>query len=161
MCPISGQYPKKERELRPKLPLICFDICRTGSFSELLIELSRLSVHSYARKRKEEIVHFINSYLEHHYTDPLNIDKIAEEIGYSRGYLFSFYKQKTGTTIGRNLQDIRLNHAKQLLRESDFPVEKICYRCGFSDISNFYRMFKKQTGESPTGFRKKTRACHR
>ena len=122
---------------------------------ELLIELSRLSVHSYARKRKEEIVHFINSYLEHHYTDPLNIDKIAEEIGYSRGYLFSFYKQKTGTTIGWNLQDIRLNHAKRLLRECDFPVEKICYRCGFSDISNFYRMFKKQTGESPAEFRKK------
>lgn len=122
---------------------------------ELLIELSRLSVHSYTKKRKEEIAHSITSYLEKHYRETLNIQKIADEFGYSRGYLFSFFKQKTGTTIGQMLWSIRLKKAKQLLLETELPVEKICYQCGFSDVSNFYRSFKKKMGKSPAEFRKR------
>lgn len=122
---------------------------------ELLIELSRLSVHSYSKKRKDEVVYFITSYLEKRYAEPLDIQKIADEFGYSRGYLFAFYKQKTGTTIGQTLLEIRLKRVKQLLLESDLSVEKICYQCGFSDISNFYRSFKRKVGMSPTEFRQR------
>lgn len=121
---------------------------------ELLIKLSRLSVHSYTKKRKEEIINLINSYLEKHHGEMLNIQKIADETGYSRGYLFSFYKQKTGNTIAHTLQAIRLKHAKRLLLETNLSVEKICYQCGFSDISNFYRLFKQKMEQSPTSFRK-------
>lgn len=41
-------------------------------------------------------------------------------------------------------------------RESAVPVERIGYRCGFSDPSNFYKQFRRETGTVPSAWRKKT-----
>jgi AraC-like DNA-binding protein len=49
--------------------------------------------------------------------------------------------------------DIRLGHAARLLVDSPNSVADICYLCGFNNISNFNRIFKKKKGCSPTAFR--------
>lgn len=120
---------------------------------ELLIGLARLSFQSCAKRRKEGMVDFIRSHLESCYGEPLNIRRLAAEAGLSRGYLHAFYKRKTGETIGRTLLNIRIRKAVELLRETALSVERICYRCGFSDPANFYRTFKRETGKRPGDFR--------
>ena len=57
----------------------------------------------------------------------------------------------------RYLIDCRLAAAKKYLAETDLEIGKIVDLCGFSDNSNFSRMFRSATGVSPTGFRRQFR----
>lgn len=124
---------------------------------ELLIALARRSFRSYHQKRREELIEHIRSYLQKFCMNPLNIRQIAEETGYSYGYLQSFYKQKTGESIGNTLLKNRLRKAQELLCETDLPIEQLCRDCGFPDPSDFYRIYKRETGETPGKWRKRSR----
>jgi AraC-like DNA-binding protein len=65
-----------------------------------------------------------------------------------------FFKQKTGKKFIDYLHETRLASAKQLLLSSDFTVAEIAYQTGFKTTSNFNLLFKKNTGLSPTSYRK-------
>lgn len=124
---------------------------------ELLIALARRSFHSCHQKRREELVEYIRTHLQKSCMKPLNIRRIAEETGYSYGYLQSFYKRRTGESIGNTLLKIRLRKAQDLLRGTDLPIEQLCRNCGFPDPSDFYHVFKRETGETPGSWRRKSR----
>lgn len=110
---------------------------------ELLIELARLNTRSFARKRREEISGIVSDYLYRNYRQPISMQKIANEIGLSRGRLLTLYHQQTGRTIGKTLLDIRLGEAKRRLAESgEEPIERICHLSGFTDLANFYKYFR-------------------
>lgn len=121
---------------------------------ELLINLARLSNSLFAKRRRDNIVDFVTSYMCEHYQKPLSISQIANEFGISKGYLFSFYRKHAGETIGRKLLKIRLAKAKELLTETNMKIESLCYYCGFSDLCNFYKVFKRESGCSPGKYRK-------
>jgi len=70
----------------------------------------------------------------------------------SKNYLFDFYRRATGRTIGETLLAIRLEEVKKLIA-GGMKIEAACYRCGFSDLSNFYRVFRRETGVAPGAFR--------
>ena len=124
---------------------------------ELLIELARRSFRSSHQKRREGLIEYIRSHLQKFCMDPLNIRRIAEETGYSYGYLQSFYKQKTGESIGNTLLRIRIRKAQDLLCGTDLPIEQLCRNCGFPDPADFYHVFKRETGETPGAWRRKSR----
>lgn len=121
---------------------------------ELLIELARLSTRSFVRKRREEISGIVYDYLCRNYRQPISMQKVANGIGLSRGRLLTLYHQQTGRTIGKTLLDIRLNEAKRRLSESDGDsIERICYLSGFTDLANFYKYFRRETGMTPGDYR--------
>ncbi len=121
---------------------------------ELLVEFSRQSSRMFHRKRRHEAVDSIEKYLRDHFGEPFRCEDAAREVGMSKGYLFSFYRRSAGRTIGETLLEIRLEEAKKLLRETDMSIETICFRCGFSDLSNFYKIFKREVGAAPGAFRR-------
>ena len=121
---------------------------------ELLIQLARLSSRSYAKKRHAELVDLIRDYLRAHLAESISMERLAEQFGLSAGYLHTLFRQQTGTTIGKTLLSLRIQEAKRMLRESTVPVERICYRCGFSDPSNFYKQFRREAGTVPGAWRK-------
>ena len=55
------------------------------------------------------------------------------------------------------IKNLRLDKAKWLLRTEVFSITEICSECGFHDIRTFNKLFKKETGLSPTSFRKNYR----
>lgn len=126
---------------------------------ELLLSLARHSFRSYHQKRRKELIEYIRSYLQKFCMNPLKIRRIAEEMGYSYGYLQSFYKQKTGESIGKTLLKIRIQKVQDFLSETNLPIEQLCRKCGFKDPSDFYHIFKRETGETPGSWRKKSRKC--
>lgn len=121
---------------------------------ELLIEFSRQSARLFRRRRRQDAAGYIDRFLREHYAEPFDCERAAREVGLSKGYLFSFYRGATGRTIGDTLLAIRIGEAKRLLRESTMKIETVCYRCGFSDLSNFYKVFRRETGEAPGKYRK-------
>ena len=124
---------------------------------ELLLELSRSSLKGFSRNRKMIVLHFIRKKLLSPGAEMPDIPALCAESGFSRGYLLSAYKKTFLESMGQTLLKNRINQTIDLLKNTDHPVSLICRICGFPDISNFYRVFRRETGHSPAFFRKQNR----
>ncbi len=121
---------------------------------KLLVEFSRLGVRLFRRRRRQKTVTGIDNYLREHFSEPFRSEAVAREVGISQRYLSNFYRRATGSPLQKRLLEIRIEEAKKLLTGSDLPVEVICRQCGFSDRSNFYKVFRRETGVPPGVFRR-------
>jgi len=81
--------------------------------------------------------------------------EVAEKSGMSEASLTRFLKKRTGKTFIDNLNDIRISQAVCKLIDTHDTITEICYNCGFNNISNFNRIFKKRKECTPTEYREK------
>ena len=85
---------------------------------------------------------------------PLNISDIAAELGITREYFYTLFKNDTGKSPTQYLLDLRIEKACTMLRESDYPICLIAQHTGFSDNTYFSRKFHELVGVSPSAYRK-------
>ncbi len=83
----------------------------------------------------------------------ITLGKAAEHFGLSQGYLSRYIKSRTGYTFSALVQKLRLKEAAYLLINSSLSVEEIVYQVGYTDVSNFYRVFKESYQMTPGEFR--------
>ena len=86
---------------------------------------------------------------------PGTIASYASEIGISENYLSRLVKKYTGRSVGAWIDIVRIQRAKRMLAETHLPVIDIAAGVGVEDQSYFSRLFKKETGLTPSAFRKK------
>lgn len=84
----------------------------------------------------------------------LSVNDIANKLSLSTSYLQHLYKQFFSTTVSNDITDSRIEYAKQLLISTDMKVSVIARKCGYNTDVHFMRMFKKQTGKTPSQYRK-------
>ena len=82
----------------------------------------------------------------------INGDVVGRHLGMSRGHLYRKLKALSGMSISEYVKAIRLEKAKELLKEKRWTISEITHKTGFSSISHFSRSFKAAYGKSPTGF---------
>ncbi len=97
----------------------------------------------------------VKDYLDLHYQEKITLDRLAEEFFINKFYLTRVFREQFGLTINHYLLQIRITHAKRLLRFSDLSIEKIAVECGMADANYFARLFKKVEECSPGEFRKR------
>ena len=102
--------------------------------------------------KKMEISH-IRAYLDEHYQEKISLEAISEMFFVDKYYLSRLFKAQYGVTMMAYLQQVRVTHAKQMLRFSQKSVEEIGLECGIGGQSYFSRVFKKMEGVSPSEFR--------
>ena len=85
---------------------------------------------------------------EENFSKPIQLNTVAERLGYSKYYFCSRFKALTGTTYIHYLNTVRISHACRLL-QSGTSVTEAGSACGFTDISYFIQMFKKMYGVTP------------
>lgn len=95
----------------------------------------------------------VQEYIENHYKEEIRLNDLAEIARMTPTAFSRFFKLRTGRSISDYLIDIRLGHATRALVDSTTSIAEICYECGFNNISNFNRIFKKKKGSSPKVFR--------
>ncbi len=95
----------------------------------------------------------VQEYIERHYKEAIRLSDLAEIARMTPTAFSRFFKLRTGRSISDYLIDIRLGHATRALVDSTTSIAEICYECGFNNISNFNRIFKKKKGSSPKLFR--------
>jgi AraC-like DNA-binding protein len=105
--------------------------------------------HSYNSRRIENAFEYMNQ----NFDKSITLSEVAKlanmtEVSFSR-----FFKQRTGNTFIDSLNEIRLGHATRILIETTENVSEVAYDCGFNNISNFNRIFKKKKGCTPKEFR--------
>ena len=102
---------------------------------------------------REEIVSGVQELLEKKYSSALSLETIAAEYNISVSYLAHIFKEITGVSVMRHLLLIRVREAQRYLEQTPLPVKEIAEKCGFNDVSNFGRTFRKETGCAPREYR--------
>jgi AraC-like DNA-binding protein len=85
----------------------------------------------------------------------ITLEKVASIASLSTPSFCRYFKKRTNKTFVQLLNEIRISHACRLLMEEDFPVERICFICGYTNVSYFIKQFKRTTGLTPLSYKKK------
>jgi AraC-like DNA-binding protein len=99
----------------------------------------------------------VRRYIEENYYHDIHLDDLADRFSINKFYLSRKFKEAYGFTINQFITNLRITHAKELLRFSEFNMTEICIRTGFNDSAYFTRVFKKEEGISPSDFKKQWR----
>lgn len=97
------------------------------------------------------------SYIQNHYSLPVSIEEISDYVGVNRSYLSSLFKEYTGLSPIKYLQNFRITRAQHMLRITDLSIESIALSCGYQSAESFHKIFRKLTGMSPKTFRNEHR----
>jgi AraC-like DNA-binding protein len=131
-------------------------------FLTILYELSKCDgAHTLASSSFAKIevssdsrrVQKVKSYIEQNYKKEIRLTTLADIAGMSPSAFSRFFKLHTGRNLSEYIIDQRLGYASRMLVDSTNSVAEISYDCGFNNLSNFNRIFKKRKGCSPSEFR--------
>ena len=104
-------------------------------------------------KRMDQVYEFIMA----HYQEKITLHQVASMINMSDSAFSHFFKKSTKRSFSKFLTDARLAHACKQLLETQDSVSEICFQCGYSNLSNFNRLFKKYKGMTPVAYRQQIR----
>lgn len=123
---------------------------------ELLIQIHRLPAEK-PRKKERFVMHEIEQavqYFTENYNTPISIDQYAQSHNLSISWFIQNFKQYTGTTPTQYILLLRISNAKDLLENTAYNVSEIANIVGYDNPLYFSRIFKKQSGVSPSEYRK-------
>lgn len=124
---------------------------------ELLLQLFRYFPDFFKMfdDEKNELIYKIQKDFEINYSQEISLADLSRKYNISQSYLSHIFKATTGKSIKSYLLACRITAAKKYLVNSNKRISEIVELCGFSDCSNFSRIFKRTTGLSPLDFRQK------
>lgn len=155
----SGIVLPNARTLFPLLQEICNETNnkKEAGYLNILvnkafIEVIRLLADE--KKPADNYVEQVKNYINYHFFSIQNIDEIAAHISLNKVYLQKIFREKTGLTLWKYLTDFRMEKAAYFLIHSETPVSDIDELVGINSRQNFYVLFKKTYGMSPSKYRK-------
>ncbi|MGB4659228.1 MAG: PocR ligand-binding domain-containing protein [Mobilitalea sp.] len=102
---------------------------------------------------EKELSNRIKKYLNQHYASKITIESLCEIFLCSKSTLTNTFKNSFGTSIMEFLAQIRIDQAKQLLKNDSLTIKSIAVSCGFSDQNYFTKVFQKYMQMTPSGYR--------
>ena len=132
------------------------DMRINGKLNDLLTLLMESSWHREAHTNapKKMEISRVKSFLDEHYGEKLSLESMASHFFIDKHYLARLFKEQYGVTLVTYLQQVRITHAKRMLRFTDKSIEEIGLECGIGELNYFSRVFKKLEGVSPSEFRR-------
>ena len=104
---------------------------------------------SYNSRRVKKTMEYMNA----NFDKAITLSDVAKLANMTQTAFSRFFKTRTGVNFIDSLNDIRLGHASRMLIETTETVAEIAYNCGFNNIANFNRLFKKKKNCTPKEFR--------
>ncbi|MGO4376068.1 helix-turn-helix transcriptional regulator, partial [Paenibacillus sp. MCAF20] len=100
------------------------------------------------------LVERVRAVIEQNYANgDLTAADIGKAVFLTPTYVSLLFKQETGQTVGEYLTQVRIDKAKELLRDPQYKSYDICHAIGYTDPSYFTKLFKKATGVTPSVYR--------
>ena len=99
-----------------------------------------------------EVVHRVLQHIQHNFQESMSLKTLAERVGLRPVHLGQLIKEETGTLFTTYLNRLRIDRAKELLREAGRRPNEVARIVGYPDANYFYKVFRKQTGMTPTEF---------
>ena len=98
------------------------------------------------------IIKYIN---EHYNSYDLSLEDISKNTFLTPAYICVIFKDFTGKTVNKYITEYRIMQAKELLKDSNIKMNDIALKVGYRDGNYFAKIFKKETGYSPSEYRRK------
>ena len=128
-----------------------------ASLLNIFADFSNRQLFSQTEKSDDHRVETIKTtitYIRDHYQEKIYIRDLASLIGLNEQYFCRFFKKAIGMSPIEYLNEYRIRQAVRLLKDSSLPVTEICLDCGYNNMGNFLREFRKYTGTTPLQYRK-------
>lgn len=93
-------------------------------------------------------------FFKHHLSEPITLDRIAREAGISPFHFAHLFRKKVGVTPHRYLVQLRMEHARSVLEQTDLPIADVAAACGYMHAGHFASAFQKQFSMSPAAYRR-------
>lgn len=110
-------------------------------------------IHSESPRYNSRRIEKCMQYLNQNYDKNVMLSDVADLANMAEAAFSRFFKLKTGFTFIDCLTDIRLAHASRMLIDSTLSISEVAFQCGFNNMSNFNRVFKRKKGCTPKEFR--------
>ena len=148
-----------ELELAGARPFL--EIRARALLTDLLVQLSRAVVISpvqppdstAVQRWHRVLIREAIRYLDENFTRPVSVGEVASRLHLSPNYLSTIFHRECGQTLRGYLVRLRVERARQLLRETHHPIKAIAGLAGFSDEFYFSRVFRRILGRPPGAFR--------
>ncbi|MFZ4707959.1 MAG: AraC family transcriptional regulator [Bacteroidales bacterium] len=105
------------------------------------------------RESKSRRIDTICKYIEENFAKDISLTDVSSIVAMSESSFSHFFKKRTGRSFISYLNDVRIGQSTKLLFETTNSIAEISFVCGFSNISNFNRIFKKIKGQTPSEYR--------
>ena len=124
----------------------------SASKNQRLLSVSKTSITD-DFDNSDRIKLFYN-FIEDNYANKISLDQISSMMNMSKVSFNRFIKKSTDKTFVEYLNDVRVENASRMLAEEEYGISQIAYKCGFYNMANFNRVFKKIKGSTPSQYRK-------
>ncbi len=124
------------------------------SLSELNQEISEILTSIQQSKESADIDQQILEYIQDNYHLKINLNDVAEHFHFNYNYLSNYFTSVMGTNFSDYINRIRIEKAKELLRQEKESINDIAEEIGFSDVGYFSKVFKKAVGLTPSKYRR-------
>lgn len=121
------------------------------------IKKFQYSMRAVFNKKASRVPYVINSaiaYIEKHYMGNISLDELANHVGLTPQYFSAYFKEETKVNFVDYVTKLRIDKAKELIRNSQMSVQETCFIVGYHDPNYFSRIFKKMEGITPTTYKK-------
>lgn len=120
------------------------------------IDKQQLPIHPMNQKEKDKTIlaNSIKHYLETHHSEDISLESLSSSMYISPTYMSKLFKQETGESPINYLIKVRMEKAKELLKQNQYSIKEIANLVGYQDAYHFSKLFKKSTGISPSEYMK-------
>jgi AraC-like DNA-binding protein len=132
-----------------ELMSILHDLSTSRNFTTLSDMSFNVETPCYNSRRIEKIMNYLNN----NFSENITLGDAAKIAGMAEVSLSRFFKLRTGKTFVETLNEVRLGHATRMLIDTTNSINEIAYKCGFNNMSNFNRIFKKKKISTPKEYR--------
>ncbi len=120
-----------------------------GSNLQMLSSISFLEEINKTQNSKLDSVY---EFVMNNFSNPISLDEISDIAFMNKTAFCKYFKDRTNKTFNQFLTEVRINYAKRLFLEGGRQIAEVGYECGFNNLSNFNRQFRKYTSSTPSSY---------
>jgi len=117
------------------------------------VELAIQRIREEREQRTSGVLENAITFIQEKFREELSLEDVAEHVHLNPYYFSKIFKQQTGETFIDYVTRLRIEKAKQLIKDGSFSLKEVCYLVGYKDPNYFSRVFKKVTGVTPSEYR--------
>jgi AraC-like DNA-binding protein len=125
-------------------------------FQDKIVGPFLCEMHNRSDTQVKRMIEQVMIFLQENYMKDISLDQCADQIGTNPFFLSKTFKQVTGKNFIDYLTELRMDKARELLRDSELRIHDVAYQVGYQH-SYFNRIFKKLEGMTPTRYRELSR----
>lgn len=121
-------------------------------FVDKIVEACR-NIQSKRSEKSGSLIEEAMRYIRENYSRDISLDEVSREVNISPYYFSKLFKDSTDQNFIEYLTNLRMEKARELLLTTESSMKEICVAVGYADPNYFSRIFKKNTGVTPTEYK--------